>query len=63
MNPILRFVVPTLQGGGGSTVIWRCISSKGTGCCQINAYAYKLLCNTAYFISESAVCWLYKFET
>ncbi|RNA44560.1 paired box and transposase domain containing [Brachionus plicatilis] len=30
-----RFVIPTLQGGGGSAGIWGRISSKGTGCCRI----------------------------
>lgn len=41
-----KFVVPTLQKGGGSAGIWGCISYKGVGCCsiyegRINQYVYK----------------------
>jgi len=40
-----RFVIPRLQGGGGSAGIWGCISHKGSGCCylytgRVNQYSY-----------------------
>ena len=41
-----RYVVPRVQGGGGSVGIWGCISFKGTGCCKVysgrmNQFMYK----------------------
>ena len=41
-----KFCVPRLQNGGGSAGIWGCISSKGTGVCniytgRINQFVYK----------------------
>ena len=40
-----RFVIPRLQGGGGSAGIWGCITNKGTGVCdvytgRINQFSY-----------------------
>ena len=40
------FVIPRLQGEGGSAGIWGYISHKDTGCCQvftgrINQFTYK----------------------
>ena len=58
-----KFVVPRLQGGGGSAGIWGCFSFRGTGVCnvytgRINQYSY--ISTLENCLIPSATCFMEK---